>query len=301
LQAQIDAWHARNAGRPHDAAAYEGFLREIGYLLPASAAVAIATGAVDDEIARIAGPQLVVPSSNARYALNAANARWGSLYDALYGTDAIAEDGDAERGKGFNPVRGARVIAKARAVLDAAAPLAIGTHADAAGYSVQDGALVVTLKDGAYASLKAPTQFAGFTSEASAPKSVLLVNNGLHIELVIDRSSAIGSSDPAGLSDVVLESASFGTCFLPRLDSISHHLPGNVHVDNGHGKQLFVCAQKAPLLGMMDVLKSKSVDGLIDAQKAHVRNVLRETCKSDFDFFSDHISTDIMLLHTHGI
>jgi hypothetical protein len=101
--------------------------------------------------------------------------------------------------------------------------------------------------------------------------------------------------------DVVLESASFGTCFLPRLDSISHHLPGNVHIDSGQGKQLFIVAQKAPLLGMMDVLKSKSVDGLIDAQKAHVRNVLRETCKSDFDFFSDHISTDIMLLHTHGI
>jgi malate synthase len=207
LQGQIDEWHRENAGRPHDAAAYEGFLREIGYLLPAPAAVAIATGAVDDEIARIAGPQLVVPSSNARYALNAANARWGSLYDALYGTDAISEADGAERGKGFNPVRGARVIAKARAVLDLAAPLAIGSHADAAGYSVQDGALIVTLKEGARASLKAPAQFAGFTGSASAPNSVLLVNNGMHLEIVIDRNHSIGKTDAAGVADLVVEAA----------------------------------------------------------------------------------------------
>ncbi len=207
LQTLIDAWHVKNAGRPHDAAAYEAFLREIGYLLPAPSPTPITTGQVDDEIARIAGPQLVVPSTNARYALNAANARWGSLYDALYGTDAISEEGGAQRGGGYNAVRGAKVVAKARETLDAIAPLAQGSHADAVGYGVDGAALSITLKDGARTGLKNPAQFVGYTGEASAPKGVLLVNNGMHTEIVIDRSHSIGKTDPAGVADVVMEAA----------------------------------------------------------------------------------------------
>ena len=206
LQTQIDAWHHDHAGATPDSAAYEAFLREIGYLLPLPAAFSVETSNVDDEIARIAGPQLVVPVSNARYALNAANARWSSLYDALYGTDAVAETDGAERGRGFNKVRGARVVARAKQVLDQAAPLADGSYTATTGFAVEAGRLVVRTGQAA-TGLRRPEQFAGYLGEAAAPSAVLLRNNGLHLELIIDRSSPIGADDPAGLSDVVMESA----------------------------------------------------------------------------------------------
>ena len=196
LQAQIDDWHRARRSQPYDVAASQAFLKEIGYLVEEPAPFTIGTEGVDAEIARMAGPQLVVPVLNARFLLNAANARWGSLYDALYGTDAL---GDLPAGGGYDAARGARVVARAKAFLDEAAPLAEGSHTDVAGWSVIDGALSPALKDAG--------QFVGFTGEASAPASILLVNNGLHIELVIDRSHPVGRSDAAGLADVVLESA----------------------------------------------------------------------------------------------
>jgi len=207
LQARIDNWHQSHAAKPHDAAAYKAFLQEIGYLLPEAEDFHATTENVDDEIARMAGPQLVVPIMNARFALNAANARWGSLYDALYGTDALPEEGGAEKGTGYNPVRGAKVIAFARAFLDEAAPLAGASHVDAAGYAIDGGKLVVSLKSGASAGLQNPAQLIGFQGEAAAPKAVLLKHNGNHFEIQIDRDSLIGKTDAAGVKDVLMEAA----------------------------------------------------------------------------------------------
>lgn len=196
LQGQIDDWHRARRGQPYDVAASQAFLKEIGYLVEEPAPFTVGTEGVDAEIARMAGPQLVVPVLNARFLLNAANARWGSLYNALYGTDAL---GDLPAGGGYDAARGARVVARAKAFLDEAAPLAEGSHTDVAGWSISDGALSPALKDAG--------QFVGFTGEPGAPASILLVNNGLHIEMVIDRSHPVGRSDGAGLADVVLESA----------------------------------------------------------------------------------------------
>ncbi|WP_296269869.1 malate synthase G [Pseudomonas sp. UBA6323] len=207
LQAQIDAWHQARKGQAHDAAAYKAFLQEIGYLLPEPEDFQATTGNVDEEIARLAGPQLVVPVMNARFALNASNARWGSLYDALYGTDVISEEGGAEKGKGYNKVRGDKVIAFARAFLDEAAPLTAGSHVDSTGYAIVDGKLVVALKGGSNSGLRDDAQLVGFQGEASAPIAVLLKHNGLHFEIQIDASSPIGSTDAAGVKDVLMEAA----------------------------------------------------------------------------------------------
>ena len=213
LQTALDNWHRAHPGPISDMPAYREFLQRIGYLLPVPgpAQAQASTTQVDDELALQAGPQLVVPILNARYALNAANARWGSLYDALYGTDAIAETDGCGRAGGYNPVRGARVIAFARGVLDQAAPLANasegGGHADATGYTVQDGQLVVARKGGARTGLARPAQFVGYQGDAHAPSSILLRHNGLHLDIRIDRSTAIGRSDAAGVADVVLEAA----------------------------------------------------------------------------------------------
>ena len=207
LQAQIDQWHRDHREEAFNAEAYEAFLREIGYLHPEPTPFTITTDNVDPEIATIAGPQLVVPVMNARYALNAANARWGSLYDALYGTDAIPEDGGAERGGAYNPVRGERVIVWARDFLDTHCTLTGGTHADATAYVITAGALSVQQASGEAATLADPSQFVGYTGNAEAPESVLLRHNGLHIEIQIDRNHAVGATDAAGVKDVCLESA----------------------------------------------------------------------------------------------
>ncbi|ASQ86609.1 MULTISPECIES: malate synthase G [Mycobacterium avium complex (MAC)] len=207
LQAQIDKWHRQRVIEPLDIDAYREFLTEIGYLLPEPADFTITTSGVDDEITTTAGPQLVVPVLNARFALNAANARWGSLYDALYGTDVISEDDGAEKGSSYNKVRGDKVIAYARKFLDEAVPLESGSWADATGLSVEDGRLKVATADGS-AGLADPDKFAGYTGELGSPSwSVLLVNHGLHIEILIDPDSPIGKTDAAGIKDVILESA----------------------------------------------------------------------------------------------
>ena len=207
LQAELDTWHKAHPGPITDMPAYRAFLESIGYLLPEPGEVKVATSNVDSEIASQAGPQLVVPIGNARYALNAANARWGSLYDALYGTDAISEEGGAQKGPGYNEVRGAKVIAFARNVLDQAAPLASGSHADASNYRVQDGQLKVTLENGSVSGLAQPEKFVGYQGEAVAPTAVLLKNHGLHIEIQIDPNSPIGQTDAAGVKDLLIESA----------------------------------------------------------------------------------------------
>jgi malate synthase len=218
IQERIDLWYREN-GAPVDMAAYRRFLEEIGYLLPKGPDFQVTTENVDPEIAVVAGPQLVVPVMNARYALNAANARWGSLYDALYGTDAISEEGGAEKGKGYNPARGAKVIAWARKFLNDAAAIEGVSWSAVTKLEVADGALVLgagtpaqrSVGDGEeelqQIALADPAQFAGYKGEPDSPSAILLKKNGLHIEIVVDRTSAIGKTDPAGISDVILESA----------------------------------------------------------------------------------------------
>jgi malate synthase len=207
LQAAIDAWHREHPGAGFDAAAYKAFLTEIGYLVPEAERFGVSTRHVDAEIAQVAGPQLVVPVSNARYALNAANARWGSLYDALYGTDVIPRDPAALPGGGYDPSRGAKVIDFAKDFLDASFPLTGGAHRSAVQYRIRDQALEVQLLTGATASLVTPAALAGFQGESASPTLILLTHHGLHVELHIDRQHTIGRSDPAGISDVVIEAA----------------------------------------------------------------------------------------------
>jgi malate synthase len=207
LQTELDTWYKANPGPLKDKAGYRAFLQKIGYLVPAPKDVKVTTSNVDAELALQAGPQLVVPILNARYALNAANARWGSLYDALYGTDAIPDTVENERAGGYNPDRGAKVIAYARKFLDESAPLANASHNDATTYRVEGGTLVVALKNGSTTGLADGSKFVGWEGDAAAPTGVLLKNNGLHIDIRIDRSTAIGKDDAAGVADVVLEAA----------------------------------------------------------------------------------------------
>ncbi|MFY0405501.1 malate synthase G [Solicola sp. PLA-1-18] len=205
LQTSIDAWHREHPGVP-DADAYTAFLREIGYLLDEPADVAVTTDGVDDEVARLAGPQLVVPLLNARFATNAVNARWGSLYDALYGSDVVPHDGDLAPGQGYNRARGDEVIARGRALLDAHFPLASGSHADATAYAVDADGLAVTLGD-ATARLADPAQLVGYSGDAASPDGVVLVHHGLHVEIQVDAADDIGSTDRAGVKDLLVESA----------------------------------------------------------------------------------------------
>ncbi|QKZ07132.1 malate synthase G [Pseudomonas eucalypticola] len=207
LQAKIDGWHQARQGQAHDASTYKAFLQEIGYLLPEAADFQATTQNVDEEIAHMAGPQLVVPVMNARFALNASNARWGSLYDALYGTDAISEEEGAEKGKGYNKVRGDKVIAFARAFLDEATPLAAGSHVDSTAYKIVDGKLVVTLKGGSNSGLRDDAQLVGYQGDAAAPTAILLKNNGLHFEIQVDAQSPVGQTDAAGVKDLLMEAA----------------------------------------------------------------------------------------------
>ncbi len=207
LQLEMDAWHKAHPGPIADMAAYQAHLTQIGYLVPQPKSVKASTKNVDAELAKQAGPQLVVPILNARYALNAANARWGSLYDALYGTDAISEAKGCQRGKAYNPKRGAKVIEYARYVLDRTAPLKKGSHIDATGYRIKDGKLVVKLTTGGSTGLADKDQLAGHQGDEKTPSSILFVHNGLHLDLQIDKSTPIGASDPAGVSDLVVEAA----------------------------------------------------------------------------------------------
>lgn len=217
LQQQIDEFHRQNPGQP-DPAAYRAFLTEIGYLVPVPEQVAVTTENVDPEIATMAGPQLVVPLLNARFALNAANARWGSLYDALYGTDAIERTGELAPGKEFNPARAAAVVSFGRELLDEIAPLAEGSHRDATAYLVDADGLVVTTDSGDRR-LADPARFVGYTGDADAPDTVVLVQNGLHAEILVDRSGPIGRTDAAGVQDIILESAL--TAILDLEDSVA--------------------------------------------------------------------------------
>ena len=207
LQAQIDAWHQQHNGRVHNPREYKAFLTEIDYLVPEGEDFSITTENVDPEIAQQAGPQLVVPVMNARFALNAANARWGSLYDGLYGTDVLPETGGAEKTAEYNPVRGALVIAYARKLLDDTTPLAGRSHKEATQYRVIDGQLQVVLDDGAQVGLSDPGRFVGYRGEAESPDAILLKNNNIHMEVQVDRSSQIGSSDAAGVKDILMEAA----------------------------------------------------------------------------------------------
>jgi malate synthase len=207
LQAQLDDWYRKNPGAVKDAAGYRAFLEQIGYLKPVPASVAVKTDRVDTEITQQAGPQLVVPITNARYALNAANARWGSLYDALYGTDAISEEGGATRAGGYNPARGEKVIAFARKFLDDSIPLAQGSHADATAYTVDGDTLQVTLENGSKTALADAKAFLGYRGDKAAPQALVFLHNGLHFEVQIDKNNPIGAQDKAGVKDVVLESA----------------------------------------------------------------------------------------------
>jgi len=207
LQSELDAWHIAHPGPVKDIPAYRKFLESIGYLLPVPKSVKVTTDHVDAELSTTAGPQLVVPILNARYVLNAANARWGSLYDALYGTDAIPEADGATRDGGYNPVRGAKVIAFARGFLDQVVPLAAGSHANVVAYTVDGNRLKAAMQDGSASGLADAAKFVGYQGDASHPTSVLLKNNGLHIELRINPNSTIGKQDLAGVADIVVESA----------------------------------------------------------------------------------------------
>ena len=207
LQKQIDEWHISKKGTDFDKEAYKDFLKEIGYLLEEGDDFSIETENVDPEISEIAGPQLVVPVMNARFALNAANARWGSLYDALYGTDVIPEENGAEKGGSYNPIRGDKVIEFSKNFLDETFPLVTGSFADVTAFQIKAGKLQITLADQSQVSLSDESKFEGFSGSEDNPKGILLKNNNLHMEIQIDRSDSIGSQDPAGIKDVLVESA----------------------------------------------------------------------------------------------